>query len=62
MEKEGIDPSRLTDREIAVLRVLMDKRDIYRANGHRVAANVAGGLVLLVWQVLKHMPLAHAKP
>lgn len=46
----------LTSREQDALRVLMAKRDAYRATGHRVQANTMGMAIFLVWQVLKRDP------
>jgi hypothetical protein len=46
----------LTSREQDALRALIDKRDTYRASGHRVAANTMGIAIYLVWQVLRRDP------
>jgi hypothetical protein len=43
----------LTPREAAAMRALMDKRAVYVATGHRVAAGVMWIAISLVWQVLK---------
>lgn len=43
----------LTDREAAALRALLDKRAVYLATGHRVAAGVMWIAISLVWQVLR---------
>jgi hypothetical protein len=40
----------LTDREASALRALIDKRNVYRAQGHGVAARVMGVAIFIVWQ------------
>jgi hypothetical protein len=40
----------LTEREAAALRALIDKRAVYRAQGHGVAARTMGVAIWLVWQ------------
>jgi hypothetical protein len=46
----------LTSREQDALRVLMTKRAIYLANGHRFDANRMGLAIWLIWQVWKKDP------
>lgn len=45
--------AQLTPREAAALRALIDKRAVYMATGHRVAAGVMWVAISLVWQVLR---------
>jgi hypothetical protein len=41
----------LTMREQQALQVLLDKRDVYRAEGRRVYAHAIGVALWLVWHV-----------
>lgn len=50
------DLEQLTEREAAALRALMDKRTVYRATGHGLAANTMGIAIWLVWQTWKNIP------
>lgn len=43
----------LTPREAAAMRALLDKRAVYAATGHKVAAGVMWVAISLVWQVLR---------
>jgi hypothetical protein len=43
----------LTEREAAALRALIDKRNVYRAQGQRVAASTIGVALWLCWQVFR---------
>ena len=43
----------LTQREADALRALIDKRAVYMATGHRMAAGVMWIAISLVWQVLR---------
>jgi hypothetical protein len=45
-----LDP-RLTEREQLVMQTLMAQRDVYKSNGHPVAAHAVGVALWLVWQV-----------
>jgi len=54
------DLATLTEREAAALRALMDKRTVYRATGHGIAANTMGIAIWLVWQCWKHTPAPKA--
>ena len=42
--------STLTDREAAAMQVWIDKRALYRATGHGLAARAVGLAIWLVWQ------------
>jgi hypothetical protein len=46
----------LTPREAAALRALLDKRQVYLATGHRVAAGVMWVAIALCWQVFNKTP------
>lgn len=48
----------LTRREGALLQALIDKRAVYVATGHRVAASVMWVAISLVRQVLERVELA----
>jgi predicted negative regulator of RcsB-dependent stress response len=50
------DLATLTDREKAALLALIDKRNVYKKNGHGIAANIMGVAIWLVWQVWSHAP------
>jgi hypothetical protein len=43
----------LTEREATALRALIDKRNVYRAQGSRMAASTMGVAIWLVWQCFK---------
>lgn len=46
----------LTQRESAAMRALIDKRLVYRATGHGIAASTMGLAIWLVWQVWQRLP------
>jgi hypothetical protein len=48
----------LTEREATALRALIDKRDVYRAQGSRMAASTMGVAIWLVWQCFKKIEAA----
>jgi hypothetical protein len=43
----------LTEREREALEALIDKRNVYRAQGNRVAASAIGVALWLCWQVFR---------
>jgi hypothetical protein len=48
----------LTEREAAALRALIDKRNVYRAQGHGFAAKVIGVAIFIVWQCFRKVEVA----
>lgn len=51
MDALQVRGSDLTDREKRALLVLIDKREIYKANRNGVAARAMGVAIWLIWQV-----------
>jgi hypothetical protein len=50
--------TKLSEREASALRALIDKRAVYVATGHRVAAGVMWVAISLVWQVFSKVEVA----